>query len=186
MTAFAAREAAQAALLTRKRHEPDEDGFVTVTRGGRNGPARQEVAQTQAENHKARRKGLEDFYRFQTREKRKAQAGELRRKFEEDRETVRKMRENRGNSRVNADLLHLRIEKLIKFQAGVKHQSPLGCFSYNAHSWHSERSLCLHKPTTVANSDRLVVTNLEQKKFKESGSVEDAQFSTLLFLAWYT
>lgn len=127
MTAFAAREDAQATLLARKRQEPDEDGFVTVTRGGRNGPARQELAQIQAENHKARQKGLEDFYRFQTREKRKAQAGELRRKFEEDRETVRKMKENRGNSRVNADLLHLRLARLINFQAGVNYQSSFAC-----------------------------------------------------------
>ena len=63
-------------------------------------PARQEVAQEQAEKQKEKQRGLEDFYRFQSREKRKQRAGELVRKFEEDKEKVRKMRETRGKFRV--------------------------------------------------------------------------------------
>ena len=63
-------------------------------------PARQEVAQEQAEKQKEKQRGLEDFYRFQSREKRKQRAGELVRKFEEDKEKVRKMREKRGKFRV--------------------------------------------------------------------------------------
>ena len=97
MTKFAAKEASQVRLAAKQRQEADEDGFITVTRGGRTNPARQEVAQEQAE----KQKGLEDFYRFQSREKRKERAGELVRKFEEDKERVRKMKERRGRFRVS-------------------------------------------------------------------------------------
>jgi len=105
MTAFAAKEASQARLATIKRQEADADGFITVTRGGRTNPAKQEAAQEQAEKQKEKQKGLEDFYRFQSREKRKERAGELVRKFEEDKERVRKMRERRGRFRVSSSIL---------------------------------------------------------------------------------
>ena len=100
MTAFAANEAAQTRLRTKQRQEADEDGFITVTRGGRTNPARQEAAQELAEKQKQKQRGLEDFYRFQSREKRKERAGELLRKFEEDKERVRKMKEKRGRFKV--------------------------------------------------------------------------------------
>ncbi|KAL8675166.1 MAG: hypothetical protein Q9168_000419 [Polycauliona sp. 1 TL-2023] len=96
MTEFAAREAAQVRLQTRKRQVPDEDGFITVTKGGRTGPARQDAAQELALKHKQKQKGLEDFYRFQTRDKKKAKAVELMRKFEGDKQKVQRMRERRG------------------------------------------------------------------------------------------
>ncbi|MCJ1378900.1 Ribosomal RNA-processing protein 7 [Xylographa soralifera] len=96
MTAYANQEKTRTRKLARQRQKPDEDGFVTVTRGGRIGPARQEEAKERLEKQKERQKGLEDFYRFQSREKRKERAGELIRKFEQDREKVRKMRERRG------------------------------------------------------------------------------------------
>ncbi|KAL8948194.1 MAG: hypothetical protein Q9222_005600 [Ikaeria aurantiellina] len=96
MTEYAAREAAQARMQTRKRQVPDDEGFVTVTKGGRTGPARQEAAQELATKQKEKQKGLENFYRFQTREKKKAQAAELARKFDEDKEKIRKMKERRG------------------------------------------------------------------------------------------
>ena len=101
MTGFANQEAVRAKALVRQRQEPDEDGFITVTRGGRAKPARQEAAQEKAEKQKEKQSGLEDFYRFQTREKRKELAGELVRKFQEDRERVKKMREKRGKFRVS-------------------------------------------------------------------------------------
>jgi ribosomal RNA-processing protein 7 len=50
------------------------------------------------ERKKAGRVG-EDFYRFQTREKRKEAEGELKRKFEMDRRRVAEMRERRGRIR---------------------------------------------------------------------------------------
>ncbi|KAI4218501.1 MAG: hypothetical protein L6R36_008925 [Xanthoria steineri] len=96
MTEFGAREAAQVRLQARQRQVPDEDGFITVTKGGRTGPARQDVAQELALKQKQKQKGLEDFYRFQTREKKKAKAVELMKKFEGDKEKVQKMRERRG------------------------------------------------------------------------------------------
>ena len=96
MTDYANQEKERTRKLARQRQEPDEDGFVTVTRGGRIGPARQEEAKERLEKQKEKQRGLEDFYRFQSREKRKERAGELIRKFEQDREKVRKMRERRG------------------------------------------------------------------------------------------
>lgn len=100
MTAFASKEASEARSRARQRQEADADGFITVTRGGRTNPARQEVAQEQVEKQNQKYKGLEDFYRFQSREKRKQRAGELVKKFEEDKEKIRKLRERRGTFRV--------------------------------------------------------------------------------------
>ena len=100
MTAYANQEAVRTRKLQRLRQEPDEDGFVTVTRGGRTGPASQEAAKEKLEKQKAKQKGLEDFYRFQSREKKKEKAGELIRKFEDDRDKMRKMRETRGRFNV--------------------------------------------------------------------------------------
>ena len=100
MTAFANKEASKARSLARQRQVADADGFITVTRGGRTNPARQEVAQEQAEKQKEKQRGLDDFYRFQSREKRKQKAGELLRKFEEDKEKIRKMRDRRGKFKV--------------------------------------------------------------------------------------
>lgn len=116
MTAFAAQEASRAKLQARQRQEPDEDGFVMVTRGGRNNPARLDVAQEMSDRQKNKQKGLENFYRFQTREKNKAKAGELVRKFEEDKEKVRIMRERRQNFKVNLSAF-LILPKLTKYEA---------------------------------------------------------------------
>ncbi|KAL9610761.1 MAG: hypothetical protein Q9167_004544 [Letrouitia subvulpina] len=96
MAEFTAREAAQERSNARQRQVPDEDGFITVTRGGRIDPPRQEAVQELAAKHKAKQKGFENFYRFQTREKRKAQARELIEKFEADQEKVKRMREHRA------------------------------------------------------------------------------------------
>lgn len=101
MTSFAEQEALRARALARQRAEPDEDGFVTVTRGGRMGPARQEEAQEKAEKQKEKQKGKEDFYRFQMREKRKEQANELIKGFEEDRKRVEEMKKRRNKFRPN-------------------------------------------------------------------------------------
>ena len=100
MSAFAAKEARDAKMAAMQRQEPDADGFVTVTRGGRSNPARQELAKSMAEKQQAKRKGLEDFYRFQSREKKKEKAKELVRKFEEDKEKLRLMRDKRRSFKV--------------------------------------------------------------------------------------
>ena len=100
MTQYSALEAERAQQAARLRQVPDEDGFITVTRGGRTGPARQEDAQAAAEKQKSKQ-GLQDFYRFQTREARKKAQGELLRKFEEDRKRVAEMKRKRGKFRVS-------------------------------------------------------------------------------------
>ncbi|KAJ9625716.1 hypothetical protein H2203_004477 [Taxawa tesnikishii (nom. ined.)] len=101
MAGFAAAEAERTRMLARQRQQPDEDGFITVTRGGRVGPAREEEAKEKMEKQKERQKGKEDFYRFQIREKRKERAGELLRGFEEDRKKVDEMRKRRNKFRPN-------------------------------------------------------------------------------------
>lgn len=101
MTQFASAEAARSRLLARQRAVPDEDGFITVTRGGRTGPARNEEAQEKMEELKKKeedkRAGMGDFYRFQNREKKKQMAGELVKRFQEDRKRYDNMRQQKGN-----------------------------------------------------------------------------------------
>lgn len=104
MTAFNAREEAAVQLAKRLRNVPDEDGFVTVTRGGgRTGPARLEEAEAKRkeleEKEERKRSEMGDFYRFQMRERRKAEQGELIKRFEEDRKRVEAMKEKRGRFR---------------------------------------------------------------------------------------
>ncbi|KAH8808074.1 ribosomal RNA-processing protein 7-domain-containing protein [Xylogone sp. PMI_703] len=104
MAAFNAREEAALRHAKRLRNVPDEDGFVTVTRGGgRAGPARREEAEEKRremeEKEEKKRREMGDFYRFQMRERRKAEQGELVKRFEEDRRRVEAMKEKRGRFR---------------------------------------------------------------------------------------
>lgn len=101
MGAFATQEEARAKMLARQRAEPDEDGFITVTRGGRVGPAKEEEAKAKEEELKKREKNRikEDFYRFQTREKKKEQAKDLVKAFEEDQRKVEEMKKRKGRIR---------------------------------------------------------------------------------------
>ncbi|PHH63832.1 hypothetical protein CDD81_5389 [Ophiocordyceps australis] len=97
---FNEKEKEAAELAKSLRNEPDEDGFVTVTRGGRAAPASRNDAE------EARRKMLEkqaktksetkNFYRFQLREMRKREQIALQKRFEQDRRKVDAMREKRG------------------------------------------------------------------------------------------
>jgi len=103
MTKWNADEEEKARMAKRQRNLPDEDGFVTVTRGGRTGPARQEDAERKRaemeEKEQNKREGMGDFYRFQMRERRKAEQGELVKQFEEDKKRVEVMKEQRGRFR---------------------------------------------------------------------------------------
>jgi ribosomal RNA-processing protein 7 len=101
MAAFAAKEEARAKQLARLRNEPDEDGFITVTRGGRKGPGREEEARAKEEELKKREKSRirPDFYRFQVREKKKEEAKDLVKGFEEDMRRVEEMKRRRGRIR---------------------------------------------------------------------------------------
>ncbi|KAL8805760.1 MAG: hypothetical protein Q9182_001793 [Xanthomendoza sp. 2 TL-2023] len=101
MTEYAAREAAHARLQARQRQVPDEEGFITVTKGGRIAPARQDIAQDLAVKQKEKQNGFGDFYRFQMRDRKKAKAAELMRKFEDDKEKIQQMKERRGMFRVS-------------------------------------------------------------------------------------
>lgn len=102
MTAFNAREENKRRDDARKRSGPDDEGFVTVTRGGRAGPARrgeaEEKRKEMEEREEKKRREMETggFYRFQVREQRKREQGELVRKFEEDKRRIERLREGKG------------------------------------------------------------------------------------------
>ncbi|KKA29232.1 hypothetical protein TD95_002048 [Thielaviopsis punctulata] len=97
---FNRKEKEAAALAKRLRSEPDEDGFVTVTRGSRAAPASRTEAEAARERMVAKEaKKKEDmvgFYRFQVRERRKAEQQALIKRFESDRKRVEALKEKRG------------------------------------------------------------------------------------------
>jgi ribosomal RNA-processing protein 7 len=98
ITSYNLAESQRAKAAAKARNVPDEDGFVTVTRGGRVGPAKQEEAERKRKEMEERGKERVGgaFYRFQVRERRKEEMGELVRGFEEDKKRVENMRERRG------------------------------------------------------------------------------------------
>jgi ribosomal RNA-processing protein 7 len=98
LTHFSALETLRNKQLAKQRDVPDDDGFITVTRGGRTAAGRVEDAQAAQERLKKRaeKRVGNDFYRFQTREQAKRREGELKRKFEDDRRRVVEMRKRRG------------------------------------------------------------------------------------------
>lgn len=97
---FNRKEKEAAELSKRLRNEPDEDGFVTVTRGGKVNPANQfeaeEARRKMVEKADKKKSELTDFYRFQLRERRKQEQAELLKRFEEDKRKVNAMKEKRG------------------------------------------------------------------------------------------
>lgn len=99
MSAFNSAETERTRQLARQRSAPDEDGFITVTRGGKGGraPAREELTKAREQELKERDKNRvrDDFYRFQLREKMKEAAKELVDGFERDRRKIDGMREQR-------------------------------------------------------------------------------------------
>ncbi|RVX72606.1 hypothetical protein B0A52_04002 [Exophiala mesophila] len=100
MAVYSQMEEARSKENARKRQLPDEDGFITVTRGSKGG-ARMEEAKELAEKAKEKTKGLENFYRFQMREKRKEEHNEMLKKFEDDKRKVNEMRQRRGKLQVS-------------------------------------------------------------------------------------
>lgn len=102
MTVYTRLEEARTREAAKKRQEPDEDGFITVTSGPKNNSVvREEEAKELVAKQKEKSKGLEDFYRFQMREKRKEKQGELVKRFEEDKRKVEEMKRRRGKVRVS-------------------------------------------------------------------------------------
>ncbi|RMZ78430.1 hypothetical protein DV738_g3850, partial [Chaetothyriales sp. CBS 135597] len=96
MSAYAQMEEARSRENARKRQVPDEDGFVTVTRGSKGGVCAED-AQELAEKLKRQTKAAQDFYRFQLREKKKEQHNEMLRKFDSDKRKISDMRKRRIN-----------------------------------------------------------------------------------------
>lgn len=99
MTAFTKLEEARAHAEAKKRQMPDEEGFITVTKSTRGGVVRKDEAKELSEKQKEKKNGLEDFYRFQMREKRKEEQGQLIKQFEEDRKKIDEMKRRRGRLR---------------------------------------------------------------------------------------
>ncbi|KAG6286124.1 hypothetical protein E4U09_006871 [Claviceps aff. purpurea] len=99
--AFNRKEKEAVELAKRLRNEPDEDGFVTVTRGGRAAPASrneaEEAKQRMMDKAEKKKSELTNFYRFQLREERKKEQAALLRRFQDDRRKVDAMRQKRGH-----------------------------------------------------------------------------------------
>ncbi|CRG91534.1 hypothetical protein PISL3812_08584 [Talaromyces islandicus] len=97
MATFTQVEETRALEAARKQQEPDEDGFVTVTRGPKlTDIARDEEVRELVEKQKKREEGLGDFYRFQMREKRKERQNELLKKFDEDKRKIAELKRRKG------------------------------------------------------------------------------------------
>jgi ribosomal RNA-processing protein 7 len=102
MTVFTQVAEARKREESRRLAEPDEDGFVTVTHGPKlNSVAREDEMKELVERQKKKAEGLEDFYRFQSREKRKERQNQLLRRFDEDKRKLRDMKNRRGKIRVS-------------------------------------------------------------------------------------
>src|SRR5262245_39387802 len=86
LTKFNDAESAKMISLKKLRSEPDEEGFITVTR-------REKVEPVVEKKNRAT--DLEDFYKFQKKEKRQNRLEDLRKKFEEDKIKVRQAKEAR-------------------------------------------------------------------------------------------
>ncbi|KAH8671268.1 ribosomal RNA-processing protein 7-domain-containing protein [Xylariales sp. PMI_506] len=98
-TVYNRKELEAIQLAKTMQNQPDEDGFVTVTRGGRAAPARQEEAEEakrkMLERQQKKKDEMQNFYRWQLREKKKAEQVEFLKKFDDDRSRLRAMREKR-------------------------------------------------------------------------------------------
>lgn len=97
MTTYSTLEETLSRESAKKRAEPDEDGFVTVTRGSKGVVKADEIEGIKAREEAKRRKNvaLDDFYRFQVRERRRGEVGGLERRFKGERERVEEMRRRR-------------------------------------------------------------------------------------------
>ncbi|EEP77261.1 conserved hypothetical protein [Uncinocarpus reesii 1704] len=99
MTIYDRLEQARAREATAGGQVPDADGFITVVKGPKRNPDREEELKALAEKQKDRNKGLEDFYRFQMRERRKEKQNQLVKQFEADKKKVEEMKKRRGKIR---------------------------------------------------------------------------------------
>ncbi|KAF9886402.1 Ribosomal RNA-processing protein 7 [Aspergillus nanangensis] len=102
MTVFTQVSEARKREEARRAQEPDEDGFITVTSGPKlTSAAFEDEARALVKKQKEKSQGLEDFYRFQSREKRKARQNELLRRFDEDKKKLEDLKRRKGKFRVS-------------------------------------------------------------------------------------
>jgi hypothetical protein len=107
MTVFTQVAEARKREEMRRAQEPDEDGFITVTSGPKlTSAAHEEEARALVEKQKQKSQGLEDFYRFQSREKRKMRQNELLKRFDEDKKRLEELKRRKGKLRVSFLLLY--------------------------------------------------------------------------------
>ena len=113
MAAFEDEEAESERRAKLAAEQPDEDGFITVTHGS-SAPSFGTTNDLEEEQYHRRKGGkrnrkrkaasgvvsgadeLQDFYRFQLKETRKKEVGDLKKRFEEDLAKVKKMKEERA------------------------------------------------------------------------------------------
>ncbi|KAJ3215635.1 Ribosomal RNA-processing protein 7 A [Dinochytrium kinnereticum] len=95
MQKFEEMEEEKERQLAMRRNQPDEDGFILVTKGaGRKGKAASEAAMDKRDR-KPKKKQMVDFYSFQMRETKRNQLAELRKKFAEDKTRLEMMKAKR-------------------------------------------------------------------------------------------
>jgi len=102
MVNFTRMEEIEKLELDRKASIVDEDGFTLVTRRTRRNTNRTEDGASvtaaryeDVKNLKPKKKELQDFYRFQMKEKKRNELAELRRKFEEDKKRIADLKSSR-------------------------------------------------------------------------------------------
>ena len=93
MDEFDKRQEEEKEKAKRLQSEPDEEGWVTVGKGGRKpGASKVEAAGLLEKKKKKKQKQQLYFYNFEQRETRREHIAQLRKKFEEDKEKVAKMK----------------------------------------------------------------------------------------------
>jgi ribosomal RNA-processing protein 7 len=102
MLRFDAEQAAQKEAAAAVDGVPDDDGFVTVTRGGKRGKRDLEPAQgaeqpsaAAAKKKRSKTTELHDFYQFQQHERKRDHLQQLRQRFEQDKQRVAAMKAQR-------------------------------------------------------------------------------------------
>ncbi|XP_022305800.2 ribosomal RNA-processing protein 7 homolog A-like [Crassostrea virginica] len=99
MTAYDEEQEREKRLALEQEGVPDEDGWVTVTRHGKNkGAPRTETMEkkvTSKDKKRQAEKELKNFYAFQMRETKRDKIAELRKKFEEDKQRISLMKASR-------------------------------------------------------------------------------------------
>ncbi|XP_069701614.1 ribosomal RNA-processing protein 7 homolog A isoform X2 [Periplaneta americana] len=93
------KEASRKAVSEKEAMEEDEEGWITVTKRGRNpGFARKESVEKKImgkEKQRRSKKELQNFYRFQIRESKMKHLVNLRKKFDEDKKKLALLKQSR-------------------------------------------------------------------------------------------